>query len=123
MLPLFLTNEKFIKDFDFSFGSMAMFLAGLNEATPLKVRESLAGGFPIVKAYYDTDIDSSEELKKYSLTFPNDDSPVDFKKIKEFIESINQDEDHPSKIRELAKRLIDMDNKMKLLVSKLEQYN
>jgi hypothetical protein len=115
--------EILTKDFDFSFGSLAIYTKGLKEATPLKVREGLARGFPIVNAYYDTDIESSIELKKYCLTFPNDNSPIDFNLIKKFIDKINLDSEHPRKIRELAKPLIDVNQKMKTLVSKLEQYN
>ena len=112
--------QSFVKDFDFSFGSLALYVVKLNEATVLKVRSDLAAGFPIVKAYFDTDIDSSEELKKYSLTFPNNTTPLDFYKIKEFIDKVNLDAEHPFKIRQLASPLIDMDAKMKLLAHEIE---
>lgn len=115
--------ESFTQNFDFSFGSLALYRAGLTEATPLKVREGLARGFPIVNAYYDTDIESSSELKKYCLTFSNNDSPIDFSLIKKFIDNINLDSEHPLKIRELAKPLIDVNHKMKTLVSKITLYN
>lgn len=115
--------ESFTENFDFSFGSLALYRAGLKEATPLKVREGLARGFPIVNAYYDTDIESSIELKKYCLTFSNDDSLIDFGLIKRFIDNINLDLEHPHKIRELANPLIDVNQKMKTLVSKLALYN
>jgi glycosyltransferase involved in cell wall biosynthesis len=115
--------ELFTENFDFSFGSLALYRAGLKEATPLKVREGLARGFPIVNAYYDTDIESSTELKKYCTTFSNDGSPIDFNLIKQFIDNINLDIEHPRKIRQLAEPLIDVNQKMKTLVSKLAQYN
>ena len=87
------------------------------------MREGLARGFPIVNAYFDTDIESDKALKYYCLTFVNDSSPLNFKKIKEFIDRINIDKEHPAKIRALAEPLIDMHYKMKKMVSYLELYN
>jgi hypothetical protein len=87
------------------------------------VREGLARGFPIVNAYFDTDIESNIALKQYCLTFANDSSALNFDKIKKFINQINLDKEHPAKIRALAESLIDMNYKMKKMISYLELYN
>jgi hypothetical protein len=115
--------EMLTKDFDFSFGTLELYKKGLKEATPLKVREGLARGFPIVNAYFDTDIESNIALKQYCLTFANDSSALNFDKIKKFINQINLDKEHPAKIRALAESLIDMNYKMKKMISYLELYN
>ncbi|HEY1107864.1 MAG TPA: hypothetical protein VGE76_04505, partial [Opitutaceae bacterium] len=50
-------------------GSMALFKNSMDEACPLKVREYLACGLPVLAAYTDTDIPESAD---YFLRLPND---------------------------------------------------
>ncbi|MCB0478127.1 MAG: hypothetical protein KDC84_08185 [Crocinitomicaceae bacterium] len=58
-------------------GSMALFRAGLNEASPLKVRDYLSRGLPVVLNYYDTDLSEDESfLKEYCFSF-NDEMNLD----------------------------------------------
>lgn len=54
-------------------GSMALFKNGMDEACPLKVREYLACGLPVLAAYRDTDIPESAD---YFLRLPNDAAPL-----------------------------------------------
>lgn len=54
-------------------GSMALFKNQMEEACPLKVREYLAFGLPIIAAYRDTDIPDDAE---YFLRLPNDATPL-----------------------------------------------
>lgn len=42
---------------DFSFGTLALHRKEMNEASPLKVRECLARGIPVIGGYQDTDLD------------------------------------------------------------------
>jgi glycosyltransferase involved in cell wall biosynthesis len=49
-------------------GSLALYKNGMNEACPLKVREYLALGLPVIAAYEDTDIPESAD---YFLRLPN----------------------------------------------------
>lgn len=54
---------------DVSVGGLGMHLKGLNEASPLKSRESLACGIPVIAGYRDTDIPDSSDL---CLRVPNE---------------------------------------------------
>ena len=60
------------KDMDFGFGTMALHRKNMNEASPLKVREYLAHGLPVVGCYKDTDIDNED----YFLELPNVESGI-----------------------------------------------
>lgn len=54
---------------DVSVGGLAMHLKGLHEASPLKSRESLACGIPVVAGYRDTDIPEDSDVY---LQVPNE---------------------------------------------------
>ena len=54
-------------------GTMALFRKHMQEACPLKVREYLAAGLPVIAAYRDTDITDDAD---YFLRLPNDSSPL-----------------------------------------------
>jgi glycosyltransferase involved in cell wall biosynthesis len=54
-------------------GSMALYKNSMNEACPLKVREYLSMGLPVIAAYKDTDIPDDAD---YFLRLPNDDAPI-----------------------------------------------
>jgi hypothetical protein len=43
---------------DVTCGTLALHRKNMNEASPLKVRESLAYGIPVILAYHDTDLDN-----------------------------------------------------------------
>lgn len=54
-------------------GSLALYKNGMDEACPLKVREYLACGLPVLAAYRDTDIPEGAD---YFLQLPNDAAPL-----------------------------------------------
>lgn len=54
-------------------GTMALFKKRMDEACPLKVREYLATGLPVIAAYRDTDI---PETAKFFLRLPNGPQPL-----------------------------------------------
>jgi len=93
---------------DFAFGTMALHKKNLTEAVPLKVRESLARGFPLVKAYADPDLDDKVELKPFILNFPDDESSVDFNIIADFISKLNETDELANKIRMESSKYIDV---------------
>lgn len=53
--------------------TLALFRNGMHEACPLKVREYLACGLPVIAAFRDTDIADGAD---YFLRLPNDASPL-----------------------------------------------
>jgi hypothetical protein len=54
-------------------GSLALYKNGMHEACPLKVREYLALGLPVIGACADTDIPDDAH---YYLRLPNDAAPL-----------------------------------------------
>ncbi|MEO5959892.1 MAG: glycosyltransferase family 4 protein [Opitutaceae bacterium] len=54
-------------------GTMASYIKRMDEGCPLKVREYLAAGLPVVAGYRDTDVPDSAD---YFLRLPNDNAPL-----------------------------------------------
>jgi hypothetical protein len=54
-------------------GTLNLALKNMEEASPLKVREYLALGLPVISRYKDTDLDASED---YILELPSDSRPL-----------------------------------------------
>jgi hypothetical protein len=59
---------------DVAIGSLALHRIGINEASPLKVREYLASGLPTIIGYRDTDFDRP---RKFLLELPNTADSID----------------------------------------------
>lgn len=59
--------SQLYKNMDFGFGTLALHRKNLGEITPLKTREYLAYGIPVIGAYEDTDLDGCE----FFLRLPN----------------------------------------------------
>jgi glycosyltransferase involved in cell wall biosynthesis len=72
-------------------GSLALHRIGLSEASPLKVRQCMMSGLPVVLGYFDTDASQSTVLSRYVCQFPADDSMLDWKKIVHFYLEISAD--------------------------------
>lgn len=98
-------------------GTLAAFRKGLDEASPLKVREYFARGFPCIIGYNDTDLMQYKDFKPYYLQVPSDETPLDFNAIEKFIIDVYKDKQHPQKIRGLAMKYLDTKVKMKQLVT------
>ncbi|MNW41438.1 hypothetical protein D3C74_185750 [compost metagenome] len=61
--------EPFMQQADVALGSLALYRRGMNEASPLKVREYLAYGLPVINGYVDTDF---KEEVPFILRIPNE---------------------------------------------------
>lgn len=67
----FLTGDKYLSILaktDIGIGTLALHRVRMNEATPLKVREYLAVGLPVIIGYHDTDLSDNME---FILEIPN----------------------------------------------------
>jgi len=80
-------QKKLLKA-DAAFGTLALHRKNMEEACPLKVREALAYGFPIIYAYKDTDLEGVDS--EFLLRLPNTENNV---------------EDNVGAIREFAYRM------------------
>ena len=70
--------EKILEKADIAIGTLALHRKGMNEASPLKVREYLAYGLPVIIAYNDTDFNNDHE---FILKLPNTENNIIENKI------------------------------------------
>lgn len=93
---------------DFGCCSLGRYKSNLNVIGDLKSRDYLARGIPIITG---CDIDVLRNRKfQYNVSFPNDNTPLDFDKIISLYDSINKFDRKQvmNEIRETSKKLIDM---------------
>ncbi len=112
-----LTN--LLNKYHIGIGSLSVYKIGLEEATPLKTREYIARGFPIIIGYTDTDMVNHSEFQMYCYQVPNNDSVINMNSLFQFVESVYIDTNHPEKIRGLAFKYMDTKVKMNALLNLL----
>lgn len=80
--------EPLLATADVGFGTLALHRKGMDEAAPLKVREYLEAGLPVVIAYDDPDLAEVEPW--WLLRLPNDEGNTEREvgRIRDFIESV-----------------------------------
>lgn len=93
-----------IKKADIGIGTLSSYLNGLEEASPLKTRQYLACGLPIIYAYLDTDLKGNEE---FTLKFDNCEDNIDVIAIKKFVNKVFNNKEISSKAFEFAKNNLD----------------
>jgi len=91
-------------------GSLAIYRQKLEEACALKIREYLARGIPFIYSAKDPDIDSKSS---FSLEFPNDNTPINFLDILEFVKKVSLEKNISDEMREYAFKNIDWKIKVK----------
>jgi glycosyltransferase involved in cell wall biosynthesis len=77
--------EPLLSGADCAVGSLALHSKGMDEASPLKTREYLANGLPVILGYKDTDFPAGAD---FLLQLPNTESNVEdnLDSIREFVE-------------------------------------
>ncbi len=70
---------------DAGIGPLAMHRAGVNEGSPLKVREYLAHGLPVIIAHEDTDLSDDDW---FVLRLPNEEGNVAPDQVRAFLERV-----------------------------------
>jgi len=111
-----LSEEKLqilLKSTNFAFSSLALYRKGLQEACPLKTREYLARGIPIVYSYKDTDLNGDEP---FALRIDTNNNYLDWDQIIEFLKTVPEG----NEIREWAKKNVDLSLKLSKLYSFLK---
>ena len=91
--------HKFLETCDVGVCTLALHTKNMQEASPLKSREYLSLGLPIIYAYKDTDLDGSEP---FALRIPNTENNVQdcLEEIREFIYKAFRN----SELRQMAKK-------------------
>ena len=98
-------------------GTLALFRKKMKEASPLKVRECLMQGMPMVLGYYDTDISADERFGPYIFQVSNSDEPINWSKVISFYRGLSQNSNHKQEIAALAGEVLSMQNKAERYVA------
>lgn len=95
---------------DVGIGTLALHRKRMYEACPLKVRQYLAQGIPIIAASKDTDI---KEIKSFYLELPNmeDNVASNIDKIRDFVCRAHNTEELRLEARKFAENHLSFDNK------------
>jgi glycosyltransferase involved in cell wall biosynthesis len=93
-----------IKECDVGIGTLSLYQAGLQEASPLKTRQYLACGLPLIYAYKDTDLD---EEAAFALKLENAEHNMDYSKIEQFVQKVYKNRDIKNAARDFAKDVLD----------------
>ncbi|API87079.1 glycosyltransferase [Francisella uliginis] len=99
-----------IQKSDIGIGTLSLYKNNMFEASPLKTRQYLACGIPMIYAYEDTDI---QEVKSFGLKLENSENNVDYKKIQSFVERVFNSKEIRLKARNYAVSYLDFKIKEK----------
>ena len=90
-------STQIIQNSDFGIGTLSLYKKGLTEASPLKTRQYLACGIPIIYAYKDTDLKGNET---FALRLTNDEKNINYDEINSFVQKVY----HKKEIKEDARK-------------------
>ena len=80
--------EALLPEYHIGIGTLALHRKRMREACPLKVRQCMAAGLPMVLGYRDTDISPVGGLSPFVLQVAPDDAPLDWRSIIQFYEQL-----------------------------------
>jgi len=109
----YLNQEKsldIIKQSDIGIGTLSLYKTSLMEASPLKTRQYLACGLPLIYAYIDTDL--KEDLT-FALQLNNQENNIDIEKIENFIHRVWNNKNIRQEARQYAEDVLDYSIKEK----------
>jgi len=103
-------STKIIQKCDIGIGTLSLYKTGLTEASPLKTRQYLACGIPMIYGYKDTDLNDDTS---FSLQLENTKDNLDYKKIKDFIDKTVNKYEIKEEARKFSKEILDYSVKEK----------
>jgi hypothetical protein len=102
-------------------GTLALERKGISEASPLKVREYLSRGLPVIYNYFDTDLDKNEVFREqFLLKFSGE---MNLQILLKKYSQIKKIEGFNEKIRDWALHNVDYNIKLALYKSVIEKIN
>ena len=101
-------STKLINKADIGIATLSLYKKNMNEASPLKTRQYLACGLPLIYAYTDTDL---KEPMEFSLKLKNKDDNIDYKKIDNFIQKVFNNTFINQQARAFAEDFLDYEKK------------
>jgi len=105
---------KIIQKSDIGIGTLSLYEKGLTEASPLKSRQYLACGLPIIYAYNDTDLVYESS---FALQLDNREDNLDYIEIERFIKSVFHQKSIALEARAFAENCLDYSIKEKQRVT------
>lgn len=113
--------NTFVRKHDIGISTLSLYEKTMEEASPLKTRQYLAQGLPVIYAYVDTDFESENT---FSLQLPNSQNNVSeaIEKIRKFVNSVYADETIRAQAREFAKNRLDVTVKEKKRLSFFREF-
>lgn len=81
--------EQLLTQSDIGLTTLALYKKEMNEAAPLKTRDYLRAGLPIVLAYNDTDVDEINELSPFVYKIANNSSIIPITDILSWFEDLD----------------------------------
>jgi len=99
---------KIINECDVGIGTLSLYRAGLNEASPLKTRQYLACGLALIYAYKDTDLPLEAS---FALRLDNKKENLNYCKIENFITKIFNNKMISLEARGFAEDILDYHKK------------
>lgn len=107
----YLSQEKaveIIEKSDIGIGTLSLYKKGLEEASPLKTRQYLSCGLPIIYAYKDTDL---SEVSNFALKLKNREDNLDYDRIEEFVSKVVNNQEIKRKAKVFASEVLDYEKK------------
>lgn len=112
--------DKLIDISDVGLATLALYRSKLEKASPLKVREYMSRGLPIVYSSVDSTLASADN---FTIKVPEDESTLDISKVVEFAEIVKNKEEISKAMRNYAIEHMSWSNEFKKIFEKLEKYN
>jgi hypothetical protein len=94
-------------------GTLALYRKSMQEASPLKVRECLMLGLPMIIGYFDTDVSADNRFRPFLFSVNNNDSPIDWQGVVNWYINISQHPHHRQQLADLASERLSMNSKAK----------
>ncbi len=109
--------EQYVENAHIGIGSLSLFRINLEEASPLKVREYLASGLPVMVGYKDTDIESSSLFKSKCIAYDLRKDKIDWLIFYKNVMSLYKEQDLNKKLRNESESLLDFSVKAKKMLN------
>ena len=94
-------------------GTLALYKKSMKEASPLKVRECLMLGLPMIIGYFDTDVSADNRFQPYLFNVQNNDSPIDWVAVEAWYIKLSEQPNRRQTLALLASEVLSMNTKAK----------
>lgn len=104
-------SRKIISQCDIGISTLSLYKKYLTEASPLKSRQYLACGLPLIYAYRDTDIPNDVN---FGLKLENSEGNLDYQRMELFIQKVFKNKDVAIEAKKFAEETLDYAKKENL---------